>query len=223
VSRTLRIAGIGALSIAGITATWLRVRSGWGSTRFEQSKALAGDDVIPAPRIQTTHAVTLDAHPGDVWQWLVQMGYHRAGWYTPEWVDQLWSVQNPSSEAVVADLQTLRVGDRIPDGPPGTAFFDVVELDPYRVMVLHSMRHPISGIPPDLSNDRPGPYLDFSWSFVLEMAGVNRTRLLMRTRSNVYPVGMTRIAHILLVPIDVLMSRWMLLGVKRRAETVLIH
>jgi hypothetical protein len=25
------------------------------------------------------------------------------------------------------------------------------------------------------------------------------------------------------VPIDVLMSRWMLLGIKRRAETVLIH
>ena len=151
------------------------------------------------------------------------MGYHRAGWYTPEWVDQLWSVQNPSSEAVVDDLQTLRVGDRIPDGPPGTAFFDVVELDPYRAMVLHSMRHPISGIPPDLLNDRPGPYLDFSWSFVLEMAGVNRTRLLMRTRSNIYPAGMTRIAHVLLVPIDVLMSRWMLLGIKRRAETVLIH
>jgi len=34
---------------------------------------------------------------------------------------------------------------------------------------------------------------------------------------------MTRIAHFPLVPIDVLMSRWMLLGIKRRAEAVAIH
>jgi len=50
-----------------------------------------------------------------------------------------------------------------------------------------------------------------------------RTRLLLRTRSNIYPAGMTRIAHFPLVPIDVLMSRWMLLGIKRRAEAVAIH
>lgn len=222
-SQTRRIVGIATLLSVGITAAWIRVRSGWGSTRMERSKSLPGDEVIPAPRAQITHAATLDASPGDVWPWLVQMGYHRAGWYTPEWVDRLWSVRNPSSDVIVDDLQALEVGERIPDGPPGTAFFDVVALEPQRAMVLHSMRHPISGIPPDPSNDRPGPYLDFSWSFVLEPTGVNRTRLLLRTRSNIYPVGTTRIAHILLVPIDVLMSRWMLLGIKHRAETVLIR
>jgi hypothetical protein len=46
--------------------------------------------------------------------------------------------------------------------PPDTAFFDVVALDPQRALVLHSMRHPISGIPPDRLSDRPGPYLDSS-------------------------------------------------------------
>ena len=196
-SQMRRIVGIATLLSMAISAAWFRVRSGWGSTRMERSKSLPGDEVIPAPRAQITHGVTLDASPGDVWPWLVQMGYHRAGWYTPEWVDRLWSVRNPSSDVIVEDLQALEVGERIPDGPPGTAFFDVVALEPQRAMVLHSMRHPISGIPPDPSSDRPGPYLDFSWSFVLEPTGVNRTRLLLRTRSNIYPVGMTRIAHIL--------------------------
>lgn len=40
------------------------------------------------------------------------------------------------------------------------------------------------------------------------------------TPSNVHPVALSRVAHILLVPVDVLMSRWMVLGIKRRAETV---
>ncbi|MGB5187701.1 MAG: hypothetical protein WBO84_11325 [Acidimicrobiia bacterium] len=104
--------------------------------------------------------------------------------------------------------------------PRDTAFFDVAALDPQRALVLHSMRHPISGIPPDQSSDRPGPCLDFCWSFVLEPSDANRTRLLLRTRSNIYPEGMARIAHFLLVPVDVLMSRSLLLGIKRRAEEV---
>jgi len=67
-----------------------------GSTHEEQSKPLPGDEVISAPRVHITHAVTLEALPGAVWRWLVQMGYHRTGWYTPVWVDRLWPVKNPS-------------------------------------------------------------------------------------------------------------------------------
>jgi len=37
----------------------------------------------------TTHAITIDAAPEDVWPWLVQMGWQRCQWYTARWVDRL--------------------------------------------------------------------------------------------------------------------------------------
>jgi hypothetical protein len=57
------------------------------------------------------------------------MGWHRAGWYTPRWVDRaLFPDNRPSAERLDPRwVREVHVGDRIPDGPPGTAEF-VVEL-----------------------------------------------------------------------------------------------
>ena len=45
------------------------------------------DEVIPHPMVEWTRGVTVRTSPQEVWPWLVQMGYGRGGWYTPEWVD----------------------------------------------------------------------------------------------------------------------------------------
>ena len=37
------------------------------------------DDVIPHPMIETTHAITIQAPPSEVWRWLVQAGYGGSG------------------------------------------------------------------------------------------------------------------------------------------------
>jgi hypothetical protein len=49
--------------------------------------SLPGDEVISHPMVEWTRGVTVHTTPERVWPWLVQMGYGRGGWYTPEWVD----------------------------------------------------------------------------------------------------------------------------------------
>jgi len=193
---------------------------GWGLAAGEATRALPGDDVISRPDQQLTHGVDVSVTPVDVWPWIAQLGYGRGGWYTPAWVDKyIWHVDNPSVDYIDPELQHVTPGDQIPDGPPGTAVFEVVAATAPEALVLHSRRHPITGVPPNLDDARPGPYLDFSWVFVLEPAGPTGSRLLLRTRGIAH-VGSTAHAVGWLVwpPIDYLMSRWMLRGIKQRAE-----
>jgi hypothetical protein len=58
----------------------------WGTTDEEVHKPLAGDEVVPHPMLETTHAVTIDASAEEIWPWLVQMGHYRAGFYA----DRSW-------------------------------------------------------------------------------------------------------------------------------------
>ena len=47
-----------------------------------------GDDVIAAPQMALTHTVEIAAPPAAIWPWIVQLGYHRAGWYNDTWWDR---------------------------------------------------------------------------------------------------------------------------------------
>jgi hypothetical protein len=113
------------------------------STAEERRLRMLGDELVPQPHILTNHAITIEVRPADVWLWLMQMGWHLGGYYTPEWVDRLLFRQNwPSLDHLdPALLRTLEVGDTIPDGPPGTAEFVVVEVDPPHALVLRSRTH----------------------------------------------------------------------------------
>ena len=60
------------------------------------------------------------------------------GWYTARWVDRLLFPANwPSATELIPELQQrpLAVGDRIPDGPPDTAWFVVEHIDPPRLLL----------------------------------------------------------------------------------------
>ena len=115
----------------------------WGATREEFRAPMAGDDIVAHAKGQTTHAITIRASAEDVWPWLVQMGYHRAGWYTYPWVDRyLWHIENPSAADVIPELRHLSVGDIVPDGEPGTAFYRVIVLEPSRTLVLGPLEPP---------------------------------------------------------------------------------
>jgi hypothetical protein len=52
----------------------------WGATQDEITANMPGDDVLAAPIFNATRAVTIDAPPGAIWQWLVQIGFGRASW-----------------------------------------------------------------------------------------------------------------------------------------------
>ncbi|HVN50740.1 MAG TPA: hypothetical protein VMT43_04875 [Acidimicrobiales bacterium] len=177
---------------------------------------LPGDDLIGHPDVVTTHAVTVDAPPATVWPWLVQMGWHRGGWYTSRWVDRLLFPANaPSATRIVPELQHLEVGDFVPDGPPKTECgLHVMAIDPGRSLVLRSTSHL-----PKRWRDSGVARLDWSWAFVLlPVDGVSRTRFVFRSRWVTQPWWLTAAGLVLVVPADFVMSRAMLRGVRTRAE-----
>lgn len=132
------LGGFGAVSagIAGYLA-WRPRMLRWGATDEEARGPLPGDDVTPQPRLQSTRAITIAASPAQVWPWIVQMGFERAGFYTHEWVERMLAnpryVEGHNATRIHPELQDLKVGDLIPYGVG--AYTRVHEIEPYSHLV----------------------------------------------------------------------------------------
>ncbi len=198
------------LALAGTAWVGHRVGIRSGVTSAEATGPLPGDGIVPRPLWQSTRGIDIAARPAEVWPWIVQMGYptHRAGWYTPEWLDRLqWDIRAGSANEVRPELQELAVGDVVPDSDDLSVFFTVAELEPARALVLHSTRHLLP----------PVRAIEFSWAFVLAPQDAG-TRLLMRARVTLEPWWARPILPLLIGPGDFLNASVMLRGIRRRAE-----
>lgn len=206
-----------ALTVIG-EAALIRLGRTYGSTRTERDAELPGDDIVPYPTMITDHAITIDAPVDCVWPWLPQMGWHRGGWYTARWVDRAFFPANaPSADRVIPELQDVRVGDFIPDGPPETRCGFVVEqVEPPFALVLHSTSH----LPPAWRAAHKAE-VDWSWAFVLRPVDEGRrTRYHFRSRWTTAPWWLSAAGRLAVVPADFVMSRSMLHGVGQRAEAL---
>ncbi len=202
---------IGLAAAAAVALAVRRAGRRSGATREELRARLPGDELVVQPLWYSTRAITIAAAPAAVWPWIAQMGYpaHRAGWYTPHWLDRLqWGISERSAERIRPELQGLKVGDRVPDSPDWSVFFTVATLEPERALVLHSTRHLL----------KPMRSIDFSWAFVLEARNAGATRLIIRARARCEP----RYALFLLAPLigvgDFLNASAMLRGIRARSE-----
>ena len=201
----------GWITAAGFAALH-RAGRRWGATDEEFASSMPGDELVASPKTRTMHAITVDARPDVVWPWLVQMGYHRAGWYTYPSVDRyVWHIENPSADTVTHELQALAVGDIVPDGEPGTGFYVVAHIDPPHALVLRSTSH----VPPPL---RGRMWIDWTWAFSVEPQSDRRTRLRVRVRATYGPWWARPLMEGLVVPSDFVMARSMLHGLRPRAE-----
>jgi hypothetical protein len=179
----------------------------------ELHAALPGDGLVADPTWESTRAITIEALPEDVWPWIVQMGFptHRAGWYTPPWLDRLtFGIRARSSDAICPDLQQIVPGDRIPDSDDGSVYFTVADVDAPRTLVLHSTTHVM----------RPIRSVDFSWAFVLRKRGEEKTRLFIRARVRYAPRWAAPFVELVIGPGDYVNAEAMLHGIKARAERV---
>ena len=187
-----------------------------GATYTERRAAMAGDDVVEAAQLTITHATTLPSLPALVWPWIVQMGWGRGGWYTARVVDLLlFPANGPSADRILPEHQSHRVGDPVPDGPPETeCWFTVVDVEEGRRLVLRSDSHlPLAWRRRGLAG------VDWTWTFELRPVhtdGRVHTRLVFRWRARTRPFWFTVLVRLLVVPADLVMSRSMLHGLRRR-------
>src|SRR5690242_12117808 len=103
------------------------------ATDQEKRRPLPVDRIISDPLFTSTHAITIDAPPDQVWPWIAQMGAGRAGWYSWDAID---NGGTPSATRVVPEFQTVIPGDVMPAVPGTTDAFVVASVDPPRDLVL---------------------------------------------------------------------------------------
>jgi len=170
---------------------------------------MPGDQLIPHPTLVGTQAITVEAAPDDIWPWLVQMGDQRGGLYSYDWLDRLFGfLGRPSASTILPEFQHLAVGDTISLGRPhGTGSREeltVSALDPFRALVLSYHAHGVEWV----------------WQFGLYPLDATRTRLVTRG-AQWFPNTMgARLTLLMMEPAGFIMTRGMLRGVRRRAETL---
>jgi hypothetical protein len=214
-------AALGGLATAAATAAsvyWFLVRPWhlrWGASEEEVTRALPGDELVPDAKISSTHAVTIQASPAEVWPWLVQLGQGRGGFYSYDWIENAMGLDIHTADAVLPEYQHLKVGDTIPLAPDGFGL-PVILLEPEQMLVLCGDTRLGGATIPAL---KPGEYLAASWGFYLSGQADGTTRLAERWRAGYTPTALNTIFYrAFLEPGAFLMQRKMLLGIKARAE-----
>jgi hypothetical protein len=188
----------------------------WGATQAEVQRHYPGDELVPNPAYQTTRAISIRAPAAGVWPWLVQIGYQRGGFYSYDWLENMSGLDITSTDQTVPEYQDLVVGDSIHIAPETPLTVRVLE--PNQLLVLHTIMNPFGAQLVDPDEPEPGPYMAWTWAFLLEAMGEATTRLLTRVRANYQPRWLAPLAYAVLEPTHFFMERKMLLGIKTRAE-----
>ncbi|MGH2513907.1 MAG: hypothetical protein ACRDGQ_14650 [Candidatus Limnocylindrales bacterium] len=128
-----KIALMGTLASLSATGVALARRESrrWGIDPVAVAEALPGDDLVSEPTRVDTRTIEIAAPPEQVWPWLVQMGYKRAGWYSYDAID----MNQGSSRQIVPEFQSIEVGQVLPTHPDGGFLVKVVE--PGKALVLY--------------------------------------------------------------------------------------
>ncbi len=61
----------------------------WGASDAEVERTLPGDDLVPHVKGGFTQAVIIAAAREQVWEWVVQLGQDRAGFYSYDFLENL--------------------------------------------------------------------------------------------------------------------------------------
>ncbi len=82
----------------------------WGATQQEFDRTLPGDELIKTKEYKNTLAVTVHASPSQIWPWVVQMGVHKAGFYSYTWLENLFGCKRQNADYIHTEWQNTRPG-----------------------------------------------------------------------------------------------------------------
>ena len=196
-------AGLGAIVIAAAAAAlavfvvvvlrpWY---NRWGATDNELTMNMPGDELIEGAG-SVTRAIGIAAEAPDVWPWLVQIGFGRAGWYSYDWID---NDGDPSADEIIPEYQTLGVGDKI--------------------LMMPDMGFTVTAIDPDRSIVSMLDGGTTSWCLCLYPQELGGTRLVSRWRNKWGKITAANALMIVLTdPGTFIMEQKMLREIRKRAE-----
>ncbi|MGZ3406233.1 MAG: SRPBCC family protein, partial [Polyangia bacterium] len=157
-----------------------RLETELGSDReAEVRQWLPSDALIPNAFAEDTMGIDIAATPEAIWPWLVQMGCHRAGWYSH---DRLDNAGVPSATEIVPALQQIAVGDMLPATPVGDSAFEVLVVEPTSTLVLGGVFDVADGKQTRFAGPKPERFWQATWAFVLHPLDAHTTRLTVRAR-----------------------------------------
>ena len=208
---------LAALEGAGLIAWHLvatpfvrRKRLHWGTRESEATDPLPGDELVPNPKWSYTLGTDVAAPPEAVWPWVAQVGQRRGGFYSYQTLENLVGCRIQNTTELLPEYQHPEVGEKLylhPTAPP----LRIEIVDPPHALVLF-------GSPADVAAEQSWGVS--TWQFIVRPASPGKSRLLTRGRSDFSPGWVSRLAfgRFPIEPITFVMSRKMLLEIKRLAE-----
>ena len=211
------LAAVAAGSVAAGYVLAVRPRLlNWGATAQESAGPLPGDELVRTPRMQSTRAVSISAPAAEIWPWLLQLGAGRGGLYSYDLLENAAGPGIRSADRILPEYRQLDVGDVIPLGRGHG--IPVRRLETGSVLALGGSMDPRTGRITPSGGVTESPRLELGWALVLQPVNGRTTRLLSRTRYNYSPLPVGLILRPVLEPLQFMMERRMLLGIKARSE-----
>ncbi len=189
-----------AIPLAVAAPALRRWHTRWGADDDEVATPMPGDELVPRCQVSWTRAITIDAPPEEVWPWLAQAGFGKAGFYSNDLLD---NAAHASASRMLPGFQRIRVGDWVP------MFSRVDNSTAFKVQGFQTGRFLVWAKP------------DSTWAWTLTPLPGGRTRLVTRIRQRYdrdAPAGAV-LTFVLMEFADFPMMRRMLKGIKARAES----
>ncbi len=106
----------------------------WGATDEEIRRAMPGDELDPNPTFLATRSITIHGTPEEIWPWLIQMGYGRAGFYGYDILENIGSPRGiDSATEILPEFQHFKVGDVLPISSVARNIFYAIQPNQYLV------------------------------------------------------------------------------------------
>lgn len=165
----------------------------WGSTAAERAMPVPGDADIPPDSVVTTRAVTIHAPPEAIWPWIAMIGQGRGGFYSFDWLENLFAANMQNAEEIDPTLQGVAVGDRLSFQQDGPSML-VTLVEPGRTLSCAG------------------------WTWHLVPVDEQTTRLVVRYSFPVPDTASAAYYYPIFEPAHFIMEAGMMLGIKARAE-----
>ncbi len=173
----------------------------WGATAEEVTRFMPGDGLVYSPSFSATRGITIRGKPEDIWPWLVQIGYGRAGFYGYDLIENIGSKTGiHSAESIVHNLQHPQTGDVLPISAVASLAFGQIQPDSY--LIWQGETTPSSG--------------SFTWA--LYPIDESHTRLISRIRLRYHWTDRRLLLDLFTEFADPVAVPKILLGIKDRVE-----